>query len=100
MGFKETPSGTAAGRANRAGEGPKMGVHATFCLICGLPVQHDHYVASGGENCWAIYRAHNKPAGHFPFGTEHDWLLQGVAVSGSGEYHFGRLTPGLTEGGL
>lgn len=58
-----------------------MGVHATYCLICGLPIQHDHYVATDRENVWAIYREDNKPKGHFPFKPEHEWLLCGVAVS-------------------
>lgn len=58
-----------------------MGVHATYCLICGLPIQHDHYVATARNDLWAIYRADNKPEGHFPFTDSHDWLLQGVAVN-------------------
>lgn len=58
-----------------------MGVHATYCPICGLPVQHDHYVATEQEDMWEIYREDNKPQGHFPFGPEHHWLKRGVAVS-------------------
>ena len=76
-----------------------MGVHATYCLICGLPVQHDHYVATDRENSWAIYRRDNKPPGHFPFGSEHEWLTCGVAVSDEEEDpHLGSCEDGALLG--
>lgn len=65
-----------------------MGVHATFCQLCGLPVQHDHYVPSrsGGLN---IYRASMANGGHdwsaepqqpFPFTSAHAWLRDAVGL--------------------
>ncbi len=71
-----------------------MGVHATFCQICGLPVQHDHYVATERENFWKIYRQDNRPDGHFDFGPEHDWLLRGVAVIDDRDPVFGTCCDG------
>lgn len=71
-----------------------MGVFATYCMVCGLPVQHDHYVATDRENFWAIYRSDNHPPGHFTFGPEHDWLLEGVAISIEDGPHFGSCSDG------
>lgn len=72
-----------------------MGVHATYCLICGLPIQHDHYVSTDREDVWAIYREDNKPKGHFPFTSQHDWLLFGVAVSPEGGPYLGSCEDGV-----
>lgn len=56
-------------------------------MLCGLPVQHDHYVPtkSGMLN---IYRGSSSGGGHrwedderpFPFGPEHDWLKDAVVL--------------------
>lgn len=74
-----------------------MGVHATYCLICGLPVQHDHYVATDKEDLWAIYRSDHQPVGHFPFGPEHQWLLRGVAVNDEEGPFFGSCEDGCLK---
>lgn len=60
-----------------------MGVMASYCQLCGLPVQHDHYVATDRPDSWHIYRSSDPrdctPV--VPFGPEHEWLTQGVGVS-------------------
>jgi hypothetical protein len=43
-----------------------MGVAATYCAICGTPVNHDHYVEENQED--------------FPFGPEHEWLTKVVGL--------------------
>ncbi len=64
-----------------------MGVHGTFCQLCALPVNHDHYVPTGG-GMLRIYRG-GKNAGlqtwtdgelPFLFGPEHTWLRHAVAI--------------------
>lgn len=66
-----------------------MGVHATWCQLCGLPVQHDHYVRSHGERL-AIYRGALPGGGHdwstepgepFQFSTAHAWLRDAVGLT-------------------
>ncbi|MEQ1508412.1 MAG: hypothetical protein ABMB14_39645, partial [Myxococcota bacterium] len=58
-----------------------MGVLGTNCQICGLPVQHDHYVPTDG---WmlGIWRGPGTThcASAVAFGPEHDWLLDAVAL--------------------
>jgi hypothetical protein len=64
-----------------------MGVTGTFCVVCGLPVEHDHYVPSSGM--FKIYRGSRPGGGHewepdedpFRFGPEHAWLRACVALS-------------------
>ena len=60
-----------------------MGVMASYCQLCGMPVQHDHYVPTDREDSWMIYRssgAHGvKPA--VAFGPQHEWLTRGVGVA-------------------
>lgn len=66
-----------------------MGVHATFCQLCGLPVQHDHYVQSHGGRL-AIYRGSMENGGHdwarepnqpFAFRSkDHAWLRDAVGL--------------------
>jgi hypothetical protein len=64
-----------------------MGVHGTFCQLCGLPVQHDHYVRTAGTML-KIYRGARPNGGHtwegnerpFPFTPEHAWLKQAVVL--------------------
>jgi len=84
-----------------------MGVTASYCQVCGIPVQQDHYVPMGGM--FAIYRGepedgHCEPA--VPFGGEHGWLKRAVAVAvrdgqapavAHGEIHDGYLE-GLEDG--
>jgi hypothetical protein len=57
-----------------------MGVFSTYCQICGLPVQHDHYVAA--EGYFHIWRGdgddESDPA--FAFGPEHAWLRDAVGL--------------------
>ena len=58
-----------------------MGVMGTYCMICGVAVQHDHYVDTDRPNVYEIYR--NKPyntRSAFDFGPEHEWLKRGVAL--------------------
>jgi hypothetical protein len=57
-----------------------MGVMGTWCQICGLPVQHDHYVPQDGM--FAIWRgpATTWCASAVAFGPEHDWLLDAVGL--------------------
>lgn len=70
-----------------------MGVMGTYCQLCGMPVQHDHYVKTERENYYAIYRQTNHPAGHFPLGPEHAWLLEAMAI-GDGQAHQGLCEDG------
>src|SRR5688500_5873690 len=57
-----------------------MGVMGTYCQVCGLPVQYDHYVPAG--DMWAIYRGDGRdsvaPVVHF--GPEHVWLREAVGL--------------------
>jgi hypothetical protein len=63
-----------------------MGVSGTFCHICGIAVQHQHYVASEGGDHWLIYRRENSScAPAFEIKPEHAWLLRAVAVNLNGE---------------
>ena len=71
-----------------------MGVRASYCLVCGLPIQHDHYVATEREDMWEIYRSDNKPDGHFPFTDAHSWLLRGVAVKEDDGPYYGSCEDG------
>lgn len=65
-----------------------MGVMGTYCRLCGLPTQHDHYVLTPGTAVMKIYRQSSPGGGHdfspeddrFVFGPEHEWLKATVAV--------------------
>lgn len=61
-----------------------MGVMGTVCQICGMPVQHDHYVGEVESGLIGIYRGHGTSTYPpvFPFAREHEWLQQAVAVPG------------------
>lgn len=77
-----------------------MGVMASYCQLCGLPVQHDHYVATERPDSWSIYRSSDrsdKPA--VAFGPEHEWLTRGVALElyDDGEPAFGSVEDGHLE---
>ncbi|MGC4121892.1 MAG: hypothetical protein QM765_46390 [Myxococcales bacterium] len=80
-----------------------MGVFATLCQLCGLPVQHDHYVPSASGTL-RIYRGAAPGGGHdwtvegrqpFAFQPEHAWLMDAVGVPfESGEVVRGSVTDG------
>lgn len=60
-----------------------MGVFASFCQVCALPLQHTCYVPH--EGMYFIYRGpdsgfEGSPTPGFPFGPEHEWLRQAVAL--------------------
>lgn len=60
-----------------------MGVTGTFCQVCGLPAQHDHYVPQPGE-LLGIYRGGAEPSPWTPllaFGPEHAWLERAVGLA-------------------
>lgn len=61
-----------------------MGVFGTFCQICAMPTQHNCYVPMEGGMLF-IYRGEARPGGEypmpaFPFGPEHNWLKDAVAL--------------------
>ncbi len=64
-----------------------MGVIGTNCQLCGVAVQHDHYVPSKRAGMLKIYRGSSPTGGHawesdedrFVFGPEHEWLTDLVA---------------------
>ena len=65
-----------------------MGVLGTFCQLCGLPTQHDHYVSDAGGQGFKIYRGSAPDGGHiwgpeerpFLFGPEHAWLKDAIVL--------------------
>lgn len=65
-----------------------MGVFATYCQLCGLPLQHDHYVREAGGSMLKIYRGSSGGSEHiwapgeevFKFGPEHAWLEDTVGL--------------------
>ena len=79
-----------------------MGVVGTFCQLCGMPTQHDHYVPTGGM--LKIYRGAQPGGGHdwapgetpFAFGPEHAWLLDAVVLPWDEE----RVLRGAIEDGV
>lgn len=81
-----------------------MGVIGTFCQLCGLPVQHDHYVPSD-RGYLNIYRGARPGGGHdwesesrkpFPLGPGQAWLADAVSVA-----RFGRgVKRGAVEDGF
>jgi hypothetical protein len=81
-----------------------MGVMATYCQLCGLPVQHDHYVPKGGM--FEIYRSDSRERGPdgpepvFAFGPEHDWLHQAVALALDPDAEPALLEGAVTDGWL
>lgn len=65
-----------------------MGVHGTFCQLCGMPTQHDHYVPTA-SGMLKIYRGSAGPGGGheweagekpFQFGPQHAWLKDAVVL--------------------
>ena len=87
-----------------------MGVFATFCQLCGLPVQHSCYVPH--EGMYLIYRgpgsiAPGDPQPGFPFGPEHEWLRRALGLRWEaseepqvlrGEVQDGHLSPPTPKG--
>lgn len=82
-----------------------MGVHGTFCQLCALPVNHDHYVPTGGA-LLKIYRGTTKyeqswdeGESPFPFTSDHAWLLRAVGIEhGTNKILRGTVTDGnLTD---
>jgi hypothetical protein len=55
---------------------------ASYCQLCGLPLQHDHYVATDRPDSWRIYRSSQPELTRaaVAFGPEHQWLTRGVAL--------------------
>lgn len=78
-----------------------MGVMASYCQLCGLPVQHDHYVATDRPDSWNIYRSSEpnftRPA--LAFGPEHQWLTVAVGLNPYEEADpvFGKVEDGHLE---
>lgn len=80
-----------------------MGVNGTWCQLCGLPAQHDHYVPTA-SGMLKIYRGSSANGGHrweaderpFPFGPEHAWLKDAVVLPWGGE----RVLRGAIEDGV
>ena len=59
-----------------------MGVLSTYCQICGLPVQQDHYVALEGEGYLRIWRGDGNDGCEpvIALGPEHAWLRRAVGL--------------------
>lgn len=81
-----------------------MGVMGTFCQVCGVAAQHDHYVPQPG-GMLGIYRGGPGPSRFSPlvaFGAEHAWLERAAALaideSQSPPVVFGRCSDGGLEG--
>jgi len=83
-----------------------MGVHGTFCQLCALPVNHDHYIPTPG-GMLRIYRGGKSDAPQtwndaeqpFPFTPDHDWLRSAVGIEhGSNKILRGEVSDGnLTD---
>jgi hypothetical protein len=64
-----------------------MGVVGTYCQLCGLPTQFDHYVPTK-SGMLKIYRGSSENGGHaweedehpYPFGPGHAWLKDAVVL--------------------
>ncbi len=60
-----------------------MGVFGTFCMVCGVAAQHDHYVPLRGDML-GIYRGGPEGSEFTPvvaFGPEHAWLERAVGLA-------------------
>src|SRR3954454_13958646 len=73
---------TVLGDRARGLGGRAVGVLSTYCQVCGLPVQHDHYVPQPDSRYLRIWRGDGddgcEPA--FAFGPEHGWLRRAVGL--------------------
>jgi hypothetical protein len=77
-----------------------MGVMSTYCQICGLPVQHDHYVPI--EGMFYIWRGDGRDE-HGPavvFGPEHSWLRRAVGVRLEEEQPIDSALEGVVHDGI
>ncbi len=78
-----------------------MGVFASYCQVCGLPVHHDHYVPMEEQDRYTIYRGEADYESAVSFGPEHTWLKAAVAVrideSQSPNVLFGEIHDGDIE---
>lgn len=59
-----------------------MAVFATYCQICGLPVQQDHYVPAEGGGHFHIWRGDGDDACDpiIAFGPDHAWLRDALGL--------------------
>lgn len=59
-----------------------MAVFATYCQICGLPVQQDHYVPAEAGGYFHIWRGDGDDACDpaVAFGPEHAWLRDALGL--------------------
>lgn len=59
-----------------------MAVFATYCQVCGLPVQQDHYVPADGGGYFHIWRGDGDDAcgPAVAFGPEHAWLRDALGL--------------------
>lgn len=74
-----------------------MGVIGTFCQLCALPTQHDHYVRTPGDQMMEIYRGGQNVGvdRHFRFGAEHEWLTDAVGIRAEGAPSRGAASDGM-----
>ena len=85
-----------------------MGVMATYCQLCALPVHHDHYgpvAAIAGltlKGVRGIYRGDGNdlipPA--VPFGPEHAWLKEAIGLRLRPEQEPSTITGTVSDGGF
>src|SRR5262245_28464845 len=79
-----------------------MGVTGSWCQLCRLPLQHDHYVPELGGGMLKIYRGSEPNGGHrwedgervVRPGHEHAWLADAVAVPPEGPVLRGAVQDG------
>ncbi|GAA2050517.1 hypothetical protein GCM10009839_66280 [Catenulispora yoronensis] len=59
-----------------------MAVFATYCQVCGLPVQQDHYVPAEDGAYFHIWRGDGEDACDplVAFGPEHAWLREAIGL--------------------
>lgn len=81
-----------------------MAVIGTYCQICGLPVQHTHYVPTGDPNFLEIYSNAADSSQVEPvlkFGPQNEWLRAGVTLPLSKDPsqppHHGNFSEGTLE---
>jgi hypothetical protein len=76
-----------------------MGVFASYCQVCALPVQHDHYVPMNGM----YYINRGKPEDPnfvVRFGPEHAWLKDALALRLNEEQEPILLEGEIHDGGI
>ena len=78
-----------------------MGVMATYCQICGAPMNQDHYVEL--ENLLGIWRGgdgHEVCDPAFAFGKEHAWLKDALALRLDERQNVAVLEGQVHDGGI